>query len=141
MKHRVHAIIVISAVVFFTFAALSLAATALNPAMKALVDGYKGSAKATEFDPEAGRRFYAGKRTHSSGEARSCATCHTENPAIKGKTPVGKVIEPISPAVNKSRFTDPEKVEKWFARNCKWVLERECTAKEKGDYIAFMLSL
>lgn len=141
MKHRVHAIIVVFAVAFFAFAAQSLAATGLNPAMQALLDGYKGSAKATEFDPDSGRRFFTGKRTHSSGETRSCATCHTENPSASGKTPVGKVIEPISPAVNKSRFTDPVKVEKWFARNCKWVLERECTAKEKGDYIAFMLSL
>jgi len=141
MKHRVHAIIVVFAVAFFAFAALSLAATGLNPAMQALLDGYRDTAKVMTFSPDAGRRFYAGKRTHSSGEARSCATCHTENPSASGKTPAGKVIEPISPAVNKSRFTDPKKVEKWFTRNCKWVLERECTDNEKGDYIAFMLSL
>jgi len=141
MKRRVHAIILVFAIVFFAFAAISLAATALNPALKALVDGYKDGAKVAEFDPEAGRRLFTEKHAHSSGETRSCTTCHTDNPAASGKTPVGKVIEPISPAANKERFTDPKKVEKWFARNCKWVLERECTDKEKGDYIAFMLSL
>lgn len=141
MKYRVHAIIVIFAAVFFVFAALSGAATALNPAMRTLMDGYKKSAKVAAFSPDAGRRFFSEKRAHSSGESRSCSTCHTENPAAKGKTPVGKVIEPISPAANNKRFTDPKKVEKWFRRNCKWVLERECTAEEKGNYIAFMTSL
>jgi len=141
MKLRVHVIIVIFAAVFFAFAALSLAATALNPSMSHLMDGYEKGAGVAGFDAEAGRRFFLEKRSHSSGEKRACATCHTENPAAKGKTPVGKVIEPISPAANKKRFTDPKKVEKWFKRNCKWVLERECTDKEKGDYIAFMTSL
>lgn len=141
MKLKVHAIIVLSAAVLFAFAALSLAATALNPAMSALVEGYRAEAKVKAFDPGAGRRFFTKKRLHSKGQTRSCTTCHTDNPANKGKTPVGKVIEPISPAQNKERFTDPKRVEKWFRRNCKWVLERECTAEEKGIYITYMMSL
>lgn len=141
MKHRVHVITAIFAVVFFASAALSHAATTLNPAMQALVDGYKDSADVLTFSPEAGRRLFTEKRAHSSGETRSCTSCHTQDPSASGKTPVGKVIEPINPAVNKSRFTDPKKVEKWFTRNCKWVFERECTDNEKGDYIAYMLSL
>jgi len=141
MKHSVHAIIVVFATAFFLIASMAYAATALNPAMMALIDGHKKEAGVQAFDPEAGRRLFAEKRAHSSGESRSCTTCHSDNPAAKGKTPVGKVIEPISPAANRERFTDPEKVEKWFKRNCKWVLERECTAEEKGDYIAYMLSL
>ena len=32
------------------------------------------------------------------------------------------------------------KAEKWFARNCDTVLARACTAQEKGNFIAFMLS-
>ena len=31
-------------------------------------------------------------------------------------------------------------VEKWFKRNCKQVLGRECTPAEKGDFITFMMS-
>ncbi len=43
-------------------------------------------------------------------------------------------------AVSRSpeRFTDPDKVAKWFARNCDTVLGRPCTAREKGDFITFM---
>ena len=37
-----------------------------------------------------------------------------------------------------ARFTDPEKVAKWFLRNCTSVLGRECTAIEKGDFLTFM---
>ena len=45
-------------------------------------------------------------------------------------------------AVSKTadRFTDPEKVAKWFLRNCTTVLGRECTATEKGDVITFLAS-
>jgi hypothetical protein len=38
------------------------------------------------------------------------------------------------------RYTDAAKVAKWFRRNCKSVLGRECTAQEKGDFLAFMIS-
>ena len=33
------------------------------------------------------------------------------------------------------------KVEKWFARNCNDVLGRACTPVEKGDVLAWLLSL
>jgi len=64
-----------------------------------------------------------------------------DDPAKSGRTPVGKPIDPLSPAVNKERFTDPEKVEKWFKRNCTGVFERKCSPKEKGDFITYMMSL
>jgi hypothetical protein len=38
------------------------------------------------------------------------------------------------------RYTDPKKVAKWFRRNCKSVLGRECTPLEKGDFLAFMMN-
>jgi hypothetical protein len=71
----------------------------------------------------------------------SCATCHTADPRNQGKTRANKVIEPMAPNVNPKRFTDRAKVEKWFGRNCRDVLERACTAQEKGDYVAYMLSI
>ncbi len=119
----------------------------LNSQMQSLVNSYLTEAQKKEpnlkaFSAEEGKRFFNSKRTHSvKNEERSCTICHTTNPAQQGKTVVGKTIEPISPAVNKERFTDPKKVEKWFKRNCEWVLERECTTKEKGDFITFMMSL
>jgi hypothetical protein len=35
----------------------------------------------------------------------------------------------------------PAKVEKWFKRNCKDVLDRECTVQEKADFVAFLISV
>jgi cytochrome c peroxidase len=88
-----------------------------------------------------GEKMFFAKRTHSNGETVSCTTCHTDNPKATGKTRANKLIEPIAPVANKERFTDPAKVEKWFKRNCKDVLERACTDQEKSDFIAFMLSV
>jgi hypothetical protein len=48
---------------------------------------------------------------------------------------------PLSPTANKQRFSDSANVEKWFKRNCQDVLERACTAQEKGDFIAYVLSV
>lgn len=128
----------------FAAASASLAVSAAEPneQVRSLVDSYKKSSGAQSFSAEEGRKFFNSKRTHSvKKEERSCTTCHTADPRQPGKTIVGKVIEPLAPSVNRERFTDPEKIEKWFKRNCTWVLERECTPREKGDYITYMMSL
>jgi hypothetical protein len=49
------------------------------------------------------------------------------------------VVEPLAPAANPERLTDRRDVEKWFKRNCKEVMGRECTAEEKGHFITFLL--
>ena len=75
----------------------------------------------------------------AAGKTRSCATCHSEDLRAKGKhARTGKVIEPMAPSVNKDRLTDPKFIEKWFRRNCKWVLGRECTPQEKGDLLSYL---
>ena len=61
--------------------------------------------------------------------------------AAIGKTRAHKSIEPLAPVANRERLTDPAKVEKWFKRNCKDVLARECTAQEKADFLAFLISV
>ncbi|MFZ4701877.1 MAG: DUF1924 domain-containing protein [Candidatus Methylumidiphilus sp.] len=72
----------------------------------------------------------------------SCSTCHTTNPAAVGQhTVTGKRIEPMAPSANPQRFTSREKVDKWFRRNCNDVLNRECTLQEKGDVLAYLLSV
>lgn len=93
------------------------------------------------FSAEKGATFFKTERLHSDGKKVSCATCHTADPRNQGKTRANKVIEPMAPIVNPKRFTDSAKVEKWFGRNCRDVLERACTAQEKGDYVAYMLSI
>jgi hypothetical protein len=44
----------------------------------------------------------------------------------------------MSPVVNPDRLTDPKKIKKWFRRNCKWTLGRECTAAEQADVIDYL---
>jgi hypothetical protein len=93
------------------------------------------------FSAERGERFYHAERIHSNGNKVSCATCHTADPRQQGKTRANKVIEPMAARINAERFTDLAKIEKWFGRNCKDVLERACTAQEKGDYIQYLVNL
>lgn len=95
-----------------------------------------------EFSAASGDKFYHAAVKHSSGKQVSCAACHTDNPRNAGKHErTSKEILSLAPAANKERFTDAAKVEKWFKRNCQDVLERECSAQEKGDFIAYVLSV
>jgi len=85
-----------------------------------------------------GEALYRTEHAGRNGQTVSCANCHTANPKQPGQTRVGKRIEPLAPAANPERFTDAAKVEKWFRRNCMDVLQRECGAQEKGDFIAWL---
>ncbi len=90
------------------------------------------------FSAERGAQFF--KQPH--GGEWSCASCHTATPTAPGKhAKTGKVIAPLAPGANAERFSSPAKVEKWFARNCNDVLGRPCTAQEKGDVLAWLISL
>jgi mono/diheme cytochrome c family protein len=90
------------------------------------------------FEAGRGEQFF---KSRHDGDW-SCSTCHTENPAAPGKHVVTKKdIEPLAPSANPARFTNAAKVEKWFKRNCKDVLKRECAAQEKGDVLTYLLSL
>jgi cytochrome c peroxidase len=85
-----------------------------------------------------GRVFF---QAHHGGEW-SCASCHHAPPTTEGRhATTGKSIAPLAPAFNPKAFTDAAKADKWFRRNCKDVLSRECTAAEKADVLAYLLSL
>ncbi len=87
---------------------------------------------------ENGKIFFNQKH----GKEWSCASCHGVAPVKTGThANTGKSIPPLAPAANDNAFTDTAKVNKWFRRNCKDVLGRECTAAEKADVIAYLLSL
>jgi Domain of unknown function (DUF1924) len=74
-----------------------------------------------------------------TGEARRCSTCHTEDLRRVGKhATTGKLIDPLAPSANPKRLTETEKIEKWLSRNCKWVLARECSPQEKGDFLVMI---
>jgi len=93
------------------------------------------------FLPDAGRQFFTREYTFR-GQQISCSACHTNDPAKEGKhIKTKKKIAPLSPVVNKERFTDLDKIEKNFTDHCNEVLGRDCTAQEKGDYIAYLLTI
>lgn len=105
---------------------------AMIKAEAASAPGYK------EFSAARGETFFHVKH----GDEWSCASCHTDNPMNEGKhAKTEKVIKPLAPAANAERFTEVKKVEKWFKRNCNDVLNRECTAQEKGDVMTYLLSV
>lgn len=89
------------------------------------------------FDAGRGKALYEQQNTVSA-ESPSCSSCHSASPLKAGKTRAGKAIDPMAVSVTADRFTDAEKVEKWFGRNCNTVLGRECTALEKGDFITYL---
>lgn len=89
------------------------------------------------FSAQRGRQFFSA----AHGNDWSCTSCHTATPLAPGKhAKTGKDIAPMAPAANPQRFTDAAKVEKWFKRNCNDVLGRVCTAQEKGDVLAYLMS-
>lgn len=121
--------------------AVALAGAAHASVVDELLAGYlkKG---ATDFSATRGEEFW--KATHPDPEnrgTRSCQTCHGSDLHKSGKhAKTGKVIDPMAPSTNAERLTDAKKIEKWFKRNCKWTIDRECTAQEKGDILKFLQS-
>ncbi len=108
-------------------------------AVDGLLAGYTAQG-ATSFSAERGKTLWSATHPASDGgPARSCTSCHPADATQAGKhVRTGEVIEPLSPAVNPERLSDPANVEKWFKRNCTWTLGRECTAQEKGDVLEFL---
>lgn len=89
----------------------------------------------------------AGEFVASQGEAlwvadnqgRSCTQCHADSPNMAGKhNKTGKRIEPMAFSVNPERFSNADKIEKWFLRNCKWTMGRVCTPQEKGNILLWL---
>lgn len=116
--------------------ALCIAPASANDVVSNLLKQYEkqGASRFAAASAEAlwSRPFLDSK----SGEKRRCSQCHSEELRRRGKHAVtGKVIEPLAPSANPKRLTDPEHIEKWFMRNCKWTMGRECTPQEKGDFL------
>jgi len=126
------AILVVSAVACLP----ALAAGDTSPAN--LLNDWRATAGAgTDFSAERGQQLFQRK-----GSDWSCSTCHTMDPRAAGKhATTGKPILALAPSANPQRFTDRAKVNKWFRRNCRDVLGRECTPTEKGDVLTWLLSV
>ncbi|HEX5364466.1 MAG TPA: DUF1924 domain-containing protein [Gallionella sp.] len=118
---------------------LASATPALAEKPKDFISTYSTQA-GSGFTPSAARgKSFFGKDWGVSKDMPKCASCHGNDLKANGKHVItGKVIEPFSPSANPERFTSTKKVEKWFKRNCKEVVGRECTAAEKADFIQFV---
>ncbi len=113
----------------------SLAAAAATPAEQ--LAGFRAAAGGAP-SAERGRSFF----TSTHGREWSCASCHGPTPVSTGRhAGTGRDIAPLAPAANAARFADVAKTEKWFRRNCNDVLGRECSAGEKADVLAWLLTL
>ena len=121
---------------------LPLIALAGDPRRDALLADYAAEARRADPAGFSARRGESLFRTRwAGGDARtpSCTACHTADPHQSGQNAkTGRPIDPVAVSVNPQRFTDKATVEKQFARDCRSVLGRSCTALEKGDYITFM---
>ena len=120
------------------FIALALAAAGAMAATPAeQLAGYSAAAKAAA-DPVRGPKFFNPVGT----KEWSCSSCHGATPTGSGKhASTGKAIQPLAPGFNAERFADAAKTEKWFRRNCNDVLGRECSAGEKADVLAWLMTL
>lgn len=130
--------------ILVSFLTLAVALPAFAEAPQQMLANYSADASREQhgFAPSAerGRQFYLEKRS-AAEKMPSCATCHTEDPAAPGKHVItGKSIEPLAPVAGSARFSDSAKSEKWFRRNCKEVVGRECSAAEKADLLRYLLT-
>jgi len=127
---------------------MSIAATLLAPTVYAestesILSRYADSARTdapsfSGFDANRGKDLYFKEFTGGKKDTPSCTSCHTNNPTQAGETRAGKSIKPMAVSANARRYQSLKKTEKWFRRNCKSVLGRECTTTEKGDFLTFM---
>ncbi len=106
-----------------------------------LLQSLQAAARAAQADftpsPARGAAFFSARHAELA-----CTSCHGADPRAGGRHAVtGKAIEPLAPAANPQRLVDAARSEKWFRRNCKDVLARECTAAEKADVVAWLVSL
>jgi hypothetical protein len=117
-------------------AAISTAQAATPAELLAIYSAQAGSPGSAER----GQQFFTAPRKGEFGW--SCSTCHGNVPTGTGKHDLSeKPITPLAPAFNPARFTDLKKTDGWFRNNCKDTLGRECTAQEKADLLAWLITL
>lgn len=123
----------------FPILLVAACSTALAETPRQIGDAYAAAeGGAFRASTARGADFFA-RKFNVSEKMPACTACHTDSPAQPGRHAItGKAIKPLAPAANAERLSDPAKVEKWFKRNCKEVVGRECNAGEKADFIAFL---
>ena len=130
--------------VVFVSMALSLATAQAGP-REAVLDAYAQQAKReapdfTGFDAARGQALHTRAWASGKADTPACTSCHGDDVRASGRTRTGKAIEPMAVSRSAERYTDAEKVEKWFKRNCTEVIGRACSAREKGDWLTYVMS-
>jgi len=127
----------LAALVWAGMAATVAPAGAATP--QEILAAYSAQAQAPA-SPERGQKMFV--TDYRQPLKLTCSSCHGEVPVKPHEHELsGKIIQPLAPAANPDRFTDAKKVENWFRNNCKDVVGRECTAGEKADLLAWLISL
>ena len=118
----------------FLLMGFTLSVFAITP--QDLLKSYE--AQSGKASPSRGEQFFNTKH----GKEWSCSSCHENPPNHDTKHIVtGKVIKPLAPSANPTRFTDEAKADKWFKRNCNDVLDRDCTAQEKAEVLSWLMTV
>ena len=118
----------------FLLIGFTLSVFAITP--QDLLKSYE--AQSGKASPSRGEQFFNTKH----GKEWSCSSCHENPPNHDTKHIVtGKVIKPLAPSANPTRFTDEAKADKWFKRNCNDVLDRDCTAQEKAEVLSWLMTV
>jgi len=110
-----------------------------GPAQDSILKHFQQQA-GTPFSAERGKALFITRHGSGKPETPSCTTCHGNSPLKTGSTRAGKEIAPMALSRTPDRYSALKKVEKWFRRNCRSVLGRECTLQEKGDFLTFMIN-
>jgi len=109
-------------------------ALAMGPQQRIIIDQIIGSAPTKPSFP-AGESIYRTK----GKSGLSCESCHSPDPQHNGEhQSTKKLIKPLDPKTNAARFTDAEKVAKWFRRNCNDVFGRPCEPQEKANFLTWL---
>lgn len=116
-----------------------------NPQMQEFMNTLQAEAKQQNpsfqgFDYARGEAIFTTQKMGKNGTLISCVSCHTNDLSKNGLNEhTNKVIEPLSPSANPTRFTDVKEVQKWLRRNFKDVYNREGTPLEQGDVITYII--
>lgn len=133
-----------------------------------ILEGYAAQARTEDpsfggFSAQRGEAFYREPHVIKGAGIWSCASCHLKDPRYSvrahrtdipcrachvindwehpdPKHAKKRVIDAFAPSANSIRLSDGHRVENFLKLNCLLLMQRECTTKEKGDVIAFLLS-
>lgn len=113
--------------------------------MAANIDSLSAKVESQKVEPSSlvkGKQLwqqkFIGKKPYAE---RSCTSCHGDNVTVMGKhIKTNKLIKPMAISSNTQRFTNQSNIDKWFLRNCKWTMGRECSPQEKNEITAYLKS-